>query len=173
MYKFEIANPDISIQRQWEIANDICLQTLLHNGAVWGAGPKSRGQLPTFRKRVVFPGQTTTGVVRTKFGDYLHKTIRICSELVFRCGRIEVVGHDSLITRVTLGKLFDRLHFLEYPFLWLRHSVPQQTSLCAARSWLQQLLNNYETQKKCRGFIFGKPRSKTRMSKGSNMSFIT
>lgn len=147
-YQPDLDDPSISIERKWEVANQICIDTLVHNGAVWGRGPQVRGQAPSFRKKQIFLGQTPSGCARTKLADNIHKALRLVSELTFRLSRTSRSDSDQHTTDRTARRLWCHLRSCQYQYLWIEHTHPSAQQLADAGLWLQQVLKDHEHKKK-------------------------
>lgn len=64
-----------SFDQKWKAINEFCLHSLLENGAKWGYGRRVRGELPCFKSKRFFPGQTPSGAAISFKASRLYNTL--------------------------------------------------------------------------------------------------
>ena len=102
----------------WSIVNNFAIDTLVTAGAKFGRGPKTRGQQPTFKQVVKFPGQHKSGNAHSKLSNYLSKTFQLVTELRFRFSRCATKHTDFINTWNLQQKVFCHLQKIDSCKWW-------------------------------------------------------
>ena len=118
---------------KWNVVNDFLIHSLLQNGAVWGDGPRTRGQAPVFVAKKIAPAQHRTGCAATKKSSLLFKLWGRLNELFCRLSRDPGGPQDQFDTQRTALKAFRSLKDLEAPFGWTHPASPKLADVFIAK----------------------------------------
>ena len=87
----------LDVRDQWDIVNQFCVETLTGEGASWGFGKRTRGELPIFTQKKICPGQLPSGIAKTLKGSKLFNTRHRLIELFTRVQRPSSKPSDRYI----------------------------------------------------------------------------
>ena len=87
-HQYAPADPGSTDAEDWlSRLNDMATDTLLLGGAKWLPGRRERGQRPRFRKATLYKGQLSNGDAATVELRWLHETLSMTIEAIFRQSR--------------------------------------------------------------------------------------
>ena len=131
---------------KWDVVNDFLIHSLLHRGATWGNGPRSRGHAPVFVAKKIAPAQHRSGCAATKRSTKLFKLLGRLNELFCRLSRSPGGLQDQFDTRQTAFKAFRTLQDLEAPFCWSVPTQPTLTDVFIAKQWTESAAKLLDAQ---------------------------
>ena len=137
-----------TLQEKWDVANSFAIQSLLHSGAKWGHGPRTRATQPTFQKKLFCPGQLPMFGALTRKGAALKKVLNNLLELQCRLERPFGTGPDQMLTSRTSVKTWWKLHALGSPFLWTCACSPLLVDIFMNVRWVHETLTDLEVSHK-------------------------
>ena len=104
-------DPDSLSAAQWlDKFNDFAVDTLLLGGAKWLHGRKERGTKPRYKKVTIYNGQLANGDAAPRDLRWIHKTLTMTNEAIFRQARAPSTPGDIRTTARLLHKLALRIH---------------------------------------------------------------
>ena len=165
--RVEAAN---SFDCKWKIINEFCTSSLLDNGAKWGSGKRVRGEMPLFRRKRLFPGQTPSGAAISLKGSLLYNTMNRLWELFTRAQRFSRKPSDQKIFQRTTWRVFSTLQDLGSPHLWPPDVQPSLVDIHANLSWIKSEIQHWEEQ--CKRKRINAWKTKIQESASGNLKFI-
>ena len=128
--------PHADSETQWHFANQLCIDTLLDQGASWGAGPQDRGSPVRTRPKQICPGQTKSGAAATKRSSWLRNALGGLYEIqAFHSQNIQD-GPRKFICHRTIVRTWSRLFWLQAPCLWPYERSPTLVEVSKAIQWV-------------------------------------
>ena len=145
-YKDRFKNVDD--ETAWKYVNQLGIETLIQSGATFQEGLKTRGRLPEFKTKKVFPGQDKSGVASTRESLKLSKVFNLVVELRARFQR-KPTNHDDFINTYNLQqKVAKSIASLKMISWWDPKHHLHDDALQIVQSELQNLLTKVKLKEK-------------------------
>ena len=132
----------------WKYVNQLGIETLVEAGATFQDGLKTRGKLPVFKKKTIFPGQDRSGAACTRESQKISKTYNLVAELRARFQR-KPTNHDDFTNTFNVQIKVTKAIASFKPLAWWNpnHHLHDDALHCVQRE-LQKILVDVKLKEK-------------------------
>ena len=135
-----------TVDEKWDVVNSFLQEAILAKGAVWGQGPRTRGQAPTFVSKTIAPKQLSTHCAANRKSAQLANLVGKLQELFVRISRQAGSAQDRFITTRTAVKAHNLLVLCQAPISWSQPSNPDLVDIHYALKWATAATKTFDLQ---------------------------